>query len=312
MSLAFFIPVYADKSQRMHYNQLRQFADKYFNFGKYHARIIQVNHRDEYKVEIEKCQPPGCLITSLKVFSFFTGFIPLTLFFIHLHSRYRKSFQITNRQIQKKVAEIDQTKISEKYNSIFLKAGINPQQATSLQKHVVFFADENTGQLNQKSIQRGLNRLNIPQIFSFLGAKVVFFSLQKKVEIKARTNFLTMQDIAKIGKHTNDSGIYNANGDFDLVQFEALKKFAQPNCDYLTKKDIARMRKNQKEQRSTLEGKVASLGEFKLAFKLFGDRIAIDQKGHTTSAISFDRLRLMYETGPYLIFEQVASQKLNT
>ncbi|PJD97830.1 MAG: hypothetical protein CK425_01485 [Parachlamydia sp.] len=311
MSLAFSIPVYAEKSQRMHYSRLKHFSDKYFYFGKYQARIIQANGANIYKVEIEKSKPTGWLLTSIKVFSFFTGFIPLTLFAIHLHARSRKTFEVANTQIQKNINPVDSAELNKKFDAIFLKAGIDPKRATALQKHVVFFADENTGHLTQKSIRKGLNRLHIPKIVSFVSAKVIFSSFKGKLEKSARKNFLPMQDIAKMGKHSNDSGIYTPNGDFDLNQFEALKKFAQPNCDYLTAADMKKMRKsqNQKEQASTLAGKVASFGEFALALKLFGDRIAVDPKGHTRAAISFDRLRVMYEEGPHLIFEQVAQQR---
>jgi len=311
MSLSFSIPVYAEKSQRMHYSRLKQCADNYFYFGKYQARILQASGKNIYQVEIEKSKPTRWYITGLKVFSFGTGFIPLTFLAIHLHARHRKSFQVTNTQINKNVTPVDSVELNKKFDAIFLKAGVNPQQATALQKHVVFFAEENTGNLTQKSIRRGLNRLHIPKIVSFIGAKVIFSSLRGKLEKNERKNFLRMQDIAKIGKHSNDSGVYNANGDFDENQFEALKKFAQPNCEFLTASDIKKMRKSntQKDKGSTLAGKVASLGEFGLALRLFGDRIAVNQKGNTNPAISFERLRMMYEEGPHLIFEQVALQK---
>lgn len=309
-SMSLSIPVYAEKSDKKHYSSIRQFADNYFYFGSYRARIVQVIDKNNYKVEVEKRKSPHWVRTSLRIGSFFTGVLPVVILFIRLDSKYRKSFQITNTSIQKKITDVDPIKITNKYNTIFRKAGINPTQATSLQKHVVFFADEDTGLLTPKSIQKGFNSLKIPNFFSSVGAKVVFHSLRRKVEKKDRKDFLTMQDIAKIGKHTNDTGIYDENGNFNVSQFEALKKFAS-NGDYLTRRDLTRFMHSQKKQPSTIEGKGASFGEFKLAFSLFSDYTAVDQKGHTEQAISLDRLKLMYETGPYLIFEQIALQKSN-
>ena len=193
------------------------------------------------------------------------------------------------------------------YTVILEKAGLSDTTATALQRHVLFFADDN-GVLTRESMQKAFQRLHFGKIKAFFISWVIFKGIASSTG--SRNGAIPLKEIAK-AMHLSDTGVYTQTGDFSPVQFDRLRQFAKIDPKFLTSSELAEMRlANKKREPNSLRAKIgaiASKAEFDLLLKLFGDWKIIDSKGTPSFAISFDRLRAFYANGPEL-FEEIASK----
>ena len=316
MGVDFFTPVDYLNKDNGYFGWLQPLADDYFNFGqsKNRAYVLDVKN-NSYYVHLIPCET-NVWMTALKIASLPTLIIPFTMLVVKLVNRAGKEFipQFSGRTrdfeiITPKRRESDDKRsdYEDKYRKIFRNAGLEYAQATSLQKHVAFFADENGG-ITRQSMQEGFERLHLGKIKSFLLSWVVFNGL---ISSTGSTNGkICLKDIAK-GKHASDTGAFTADGEFDSTKYENLRRFAKTNSNLLTAEELSAMRSAQWTRDQNLSGAttgaLASKGEFDLLLTLFGDRYVVDREGNATAAISLDRLQEMYTKGP-LLFEEVAAQ----
>jgi len=308
MSVGFFTPIhYLNEGGSF----LQRAADDYFTFGCNVNRAYVVGRKnDVYTVEIVNCKS-SLFSLAIKTFSLFTLVIPAIMLFIKAIYRWNKQFvvqaaKVANPSVVLHLRQgghgINRAEMDKKYEALFQKIGLKYADATPLQKHSAFFADEN-GWITRHSIRTGFERLGMGCIQSCLASFVVFKGLVKTGDK------VSLRDIAE-NKHKSDTGSFDDKGAFDLKSFAHLQAFAKTDKTFLTTDELADMRSKNcsrdKHLAGSTFGALASKGEFDLLLSLFGDRCIVDEYGKTTGAITFDRLRAMYLSGP-MLFEEIAS-----
>ncbi len=318
MALDFFTPIDYLNHGKGFSSSLQMMADNYFFYGNsaHRAYLIEVEN-DTFYVQLLPCEA-NCWKTAIKMASLATLVIPLIMLIIKVIGRLGKEFKILNvSELScepkngvvltpiKPESNWDPTVDEARYKAMFEESGIEYSEATALQKHVAFFADEK-GQITRQSMQEGFNRLRLGAIKSWLLSWVVFKGLASSTE--SVDGVIRLQDISK-GKHLSDTEIFTADGEFDSASFDRLGQFAKTAPELLTADEFAQMRASNRKRDQDLSGAtagaIASKGEFDLMLSLFADRYVIDAFGTATPAMSFERLRSMYIDGP-LLFEEVA------
>lgn len=310
MTLSFFTPVnYLDKGGSL----LQKAADEYFVFGRHVARAYVVGKENGvYMVELVNTKS-SLFSLALKVLSLFTVIIPVLMLCIKAIYRWNKQFSVQSIQSAtpftilyptREHSPLDRKAIKNKYDAIFAKIGLTYDQATPLQKHVIFFANEN-GMITRQSMQKGFERLSMNPFQAYLLSYVVF----KGLAPSPTATEIPVGDIHQMN-HKSSTRAYNNNGEFDVAKFNQLQTFAKTEATFLTADELATMRSinsaRDKNLPGATKGAIASKGEFGLLLTLFGDRYIVHEYGNAIPAITFDKLRAMYLDGP-MFFEAIAT-----
>jgi hypothetical protein len=311
MTISYFTPVnYLDKGGSF----LQKTADDYFVFCRNITRAYVIGkENDVYKVVLVNTKS-SLFPLALKVLSLFTVIIPVLMLCIKAIYRWNKQFSVQSIQSAapftmlyptREQSPLDREAIKNKYNAFFAKIGLTYDQATPLQKHVIFFANEN-GMITRQSMQKGFERLHMGPIQASLLSYAVF----KGLAPSPTATEIPVRDIHQMN-HKSSTRAYDNNGEFDVTKFDLLQTFAKIDPTFLTADELATMRSvnsaRDKNLPGATKGTIASKGEFGLLLTLFADRYVVQEYGNAIPAITFDKLRSMYLDGP-MFFEAIAKQ----
>lgn len=293
------------------FSPLSKAAEEYFSYGSQQAEVTNIRSENgkvsRFDVKLSDDKQSPLWLTALKVLSLFTIVVPLFMLIVKAINR-ATPVVVTSLKRPDCGPVLDKDKIQKKFEAVYKKAGIEPKEATAIQRHAVYFADPNTGNVTEATIREGFNKLHMGKLKSAILAKFVFKGFAGTVG-GSKTE-VSLRDIAK-GKHPSDTGIFDKDGNYVEKNFKAIQQFAKTDESFLTGEEVSTMIKANKARDIKLSrsgfGALASSGEFSLALTLFSDCATLDKNGHYVRGLSFDRLRQMYLEGPYL-FEQAAAK----
>ncbi|KAI3831925.1 hypothetical protein MKX03_000258 [Papaver bracteatum] len=112
---------------------------------------------------------------------------------------------------------------------------------TVLQRHVGFFDRDKNGVIYPCETFQGLRAIGLGMIISLGGAvliNMVFSGKTRPGKFPSLLFPIEVKNIAK-GMHTSDSGVYDAEGNFDPVKFEEIfQKHSKTNANALTADEL--------------------------------------------------------------------------
>ncbi|KAI3980178.1 hypothetical protein MKX01_033319 [Papaver californicum] len=118
---------------------------------------------------------------------------------------------------------------------------MNNIQQSVLQRHVGFFDRNKNGVIYPCETFKGLRAIGLGMGTSIAGAvliNMVFSGKTRPGKFPSLLFPIEVKNIAK-GKHTSDSGVYDAEGNFDPVKFEEIfQKHSKANANALTADEL--------------------------------------------------------------------------
>jgi len=144
-------------------------------------------------------------------------------------------------------------------------------QPTALEKHLGFFESKDAdgkgqGYISYGSAAEGLQKLGVPGWKAWPGAVAVVGLLGVRMN---GSPFSIDIDAAPKGKHTGDTGIYDANGRFDQAKFdEMFAKYDANKDNALSDSEVETFLNS---TRKDFFGKLATKLELPVLLKLFGE-----------------------------------------
>lgn len=319
-NIGFFVPLsYTDRNKSFS-NSLEEAADDYFFYGGMKDRAYVIDtEKGTHQVQLIKCKA-NVGLTALKIASLLLLPIPLFMLIVKAVARRNRKYAILNPNsgartesfvplLQKPRVSVYNAAMEERYKKIFEKAGIDYSQATPLQLHAIFFANDH-GEITRTSIQNAFNRLHFSKPVSVV---IGFIAIKALGPIMGEKNgALSLKDLNK-AKHSSDTGVFTSQGKFDPEKFDEIQeKYAKQNKNFITADELAKMRAANKARDSKNKdagfGATASKGEFGTLLSLFSDGALVDINGNIIPTITFKRLREFYTAGPKLFEEAAAGQ----
>lgn len=321
--LSFFTPVTYQPIPNALFNKdlttvAREWADDFFAWRDGHRAFVYDINNDGQSVQLVNCQKTSAWKTALKIALLATPIFPLMLL-IKLHARFTTTFNIT-RDVPSKTTRNDlvpvyyqdryvikRDEITSRYTEICKKQGIVYQDATPLQKHALFFADQE-GNFSHDSIQKAFVRLHSNKIIASIIATRIFNGVSRVMNIT--TPSFSIKDITK-AMHPSDTQVFTRSGGFDEKQFEEMiKTYATPETSALSAENIGKLiaanHKRDSGKPNADIGREASEGELSMMLRMFSDCALVDKFGNTVPAITIARLKSLYTEGP-ILFEKVAA-----
>ncbi|KAI3878119.1 hypothetical protein MKX03_036918 [Papaver bracteatum] len=168
-----------------------------------------------------------------------------------------------------------------------------------LQKHAAFFDRNKDGVIYPWETFQGCRAIGLGLGVSTALAVFVNLALSGSTRPGKFPNLLfpiEVQNIVK-GKHTSNTGVYDAEGNFDSAKFEEIfQKHSKANADALTADELSGMLKSNRVPKD-YKGSVGSWVEWKTFFSVCKDKNGLLQK---------ETLRAFY-TGD--LFEQMEQER---
>ncbi|KAI3931526.1 hypothetical protein MKW92_011128 [Papaver armeniacum] len=168
-----------------------------------------------------------------------------------------------------------------------------------LQKHAAFFDRNKDGVIYPWETFQGCRAIGLGMGISTALAVFVNLALSGSTRPGKFPNLLfpiEVQNIVK-GKHTSNTGVYDAEGNFDHAKFEEIfQKHSKANVDALTADELSGMLKSNRVPKD-YRGSVGSWVEWKTFFSVCKDKNGLLQK---------ETLRAFY-TGD--LFEQMEQER---
>lgn len=193
------------------------------------------------------------------------------------------------------IAELD-----TRYQEIFRKKGIDPDQASDLQKHVVAFTDDE-GNITQGSIEKKFKKMGNSTAFSGICAFTIFHGV--KAASQAPNEGIQITQITK-ARHLSDSQIFTETGNADTTKLSVFKEFAKTDPSLLTFNEIRDLRatwgKRDSDKKGAFSGATVALAEFEIFMSLFSDCVVVNKFGETLKGVKIETLEKLYTMGPFL------------
>jgi peroxygenase len=163
---------------------------------------------------------------------------------------------------------------------------------TALQRHVMYFDPEGTGQIVYRQTYREIRNLGVGRAWSALLSAIIHAALGWVTQGKPSFTI----DIASIhrGKHPSDSGIFDAHGELVPERFEQLFAFAgeQGTSQKVTQHELRSFMRSDGPQ--SFAGDFFSGAEARLFFCVASDTTKMED-GREVPAITKRRLRVFYD-----------------
>ncbi|KAL2347745.1 hypothetical protein Fmac_001745 [Flemingia macrophylla] len=155
-----------------------------------------------------------------------------------------------------------------------------PLHENVLQKHAAFFDINKDGVIYPWETFQGLREIGTGILLSVGGAAFINLLLSQRTRPGKFPSLLLPIEIKNIqlGKHGSDSGSYDTEGRFVPSKFEEIfTKHAHTHPNALTYDELKEMVKANREPKD-LNGRIGSLAEWNLLYKLAKDKNGLLQK----------------------------------
>ncbi|XP_073022095.1 probable peroxygenase 4 [Primulina eburnea] len=152
--------------------------------------------------------------------------------------------------------------------------GMESDNLTVLQKHIMFFDRDNDGIIYPWETFQGFRAIGCGIFLSSMASLLINISLSRKTRPGKPFSFKFPIEVKNIhlAKHGSDSGVYDKRGRFVSSKFEEIfSKHALAQPDSLTSKELETFVKSNKEPKD-YRGWMAGYVEWKILYMLCKDK----------------------------------------
>ncbi|MCL7025762.1 hypothetical protein MKW94_011015 [Papaver nudicaule] len=179
---------------------------------------------------------------------------------------------------------------------------MNDSQSTILQKHAAFFDRNKDGLIYPWETYQGCREIGIGILLSAGAGIAINLAFSGKTRPGKSLNLLFPIDVRNVikSRHTSDSGVYDAEGEFDPAKFdEIFHKHSKANADALTADELSDFLKANRLPKDYY-GWVIGFLEWKVLFSVCKDKNGLLQK---------ETLRAFYTGDLFYQLEQERARK---